>query len=134
MNQEVIQDFLNVPGITGIALFSRQSEPVFYSSHPEIFQGRSQLLAEGILQVVETIPTEYEVLEFQCAQTQVVLHRLPQDMILLVLKDQSYITDQFTHVVEACDRALPSSRSLLNPLQMILPVQPYKTCWMPLIN
>ncbi|MBD1823362.1 hypothetical protein H6F51_12810 [Cyanobacteria bacterium FACHB-DQ100] len=32
------------------------------------------MLAEGILRVVETIPTEYEVLEFQCAQTQVVLH------------------------------------------------------------
>ncbi|MBD1844631.1 hypothetical protein H6F89_14755 [Cyanobacteria bacterium FACHB-63] len=101
MNQEVIQDFLNVPGITGIALLSRQSEPVFYSSHPESFQERLKFLSEGILQVVETIPTEYEVLEFQCAQTQVVLCRLLQNMILLALKDQSCITEQFTHVVEA---------------------------------
>lgn len=101
MNQEVIQDFLNVPGITAIALLGEQSEPVFYSDRSTVFQGQPESLSEGILQVVKTIPPEYEVLEFQCAQTQIVLHRLPQNMILLALKDPSCVTEQFTCAVEA---------------------------------
>ncbi|MBE9009810.1 hypothetical protein IQ250_06290 [Pseudanabaenaceae cyanobacterium LEGE 13415] len=95
MNQEVIRDFLNVPGIVGIALLSGQSQPVFYSHDPAFSQAHPELLSQGILQVVETIPSEYETLEFRFSQNQIVLHRLSKDLIILVIKDDSRIDEKF---------------------------------------
>ncbi|MBW4441074.1 MAG: hypothetical protein KME10_07550 [Plectolyngbya sp. WJT66-NPBG17] len=95
MNQEVIRDFLNVPGIVGIALLSGHSQPVFYSRDPAFTQGQAELLSQGILQVVETIPPEYEVLEFRFAQNQIVLHRFAQNFVALVIKDDSRVNEQF---------------------------------------
>jgi hypothetical protein len=95
MNQEVIRDFLNVPGIVGIALLSGHSEPVFCSHNPTFAQGKQEALAQGILQVVETIPAEYETLEFHFAQHQIVLYRLSRDLIILVIKDHSQGNEKF---------------------------------------
>ncbi|BAU13255.1 hypothetical protein LEP3755_37940 [Leptolyngbya sp. NIES-3755] len=95
MNQEVIRDFLNLPGIVGIALLSGQSQPVFYSHDPAFSQGQPELLSQGILQVVETIPSEYETLEFRFAKNQITLHRLSRNFIILVIKDESRLDGKF---------------------------------------
>ncbi|MGG6269787.1 hypothetical protein ACQ4M3_30510 [Leptolyngbya sp. AN03gr2] len=96
MSQEVIRDFLNLPGIVGIALLSGQSQPVFYSHDPAFSQGQPELLSQGILQVVETIPPEYETLEFRFAKNQIALHRLSRNFIILVIKDESQLDEKFT--------------------------------------
>lgn len=95
MNQEVIRDFLNVPGIVGIALLSGQSQPVFYSHDSAFSQEQPELLSQGILQVVETIPLEYQTLEFRFAKNQIVLHRLSRNFIILVMKDDSRTDEKF---------------------------------------
>lgn len=95
MNQEVIRDFLNVPGIVGIALLNGQSQPVFYSQNPAFAQGQPELLSQGILQVVETIPSEYEMLEFRFSKNRIVLHRFAKNFIVLVIKDDSRIDETF---------------------------------------
>jgi hypothetical protein len=100
MNQEVIRGFLNVPGIVGIALLSGQSQPVFYSHDPAFSQGQPELLSQGILQVVETIPPEYEVLEFRFSKNQIVLHRFTKNLIVLVIKDDSRIDETFVNAFQ----------------------------------
>ncbi len=101
MNQEVIRDFLNVPGIVGIALLSGHSEPVFYRNDSTFACGQPELLSQGILQVVETIPAEYEALEFRFSQHQIVLHRLPRNLIVLIIKDNSRIDEQWLSASQA---------------------------------
>jgi hypothetical protein len=100
MNQEVIRDFLNVPGIVGIALLSGHSEPVFYTHHPVFAKGQKELLFQNVLQIVDTISPEYEVLSFQFEQNQIAIHRLQSNFIALVIKDDSLNPDQFISAFE----------------------------------
>jgi len=64
-----MRDFLNVPGIESIA--------------------------QGILQIVETIPGEYEMLEFRFTQNQILLYRLPLSLVVLVIRDSSGMDQAF---------------------------------------
>lgn len=108
MNQEVIRDFLNVPGIVGIALLSRHSQPVFYSPDPAFVVAQTEILSDGILQVVESIPTEFERLEFRFAKNQVVLHRFASGLILLIVCDNPQMNQQQLRAFEALRSLLQS--------------------------
>jgi hypothetical protein len=89
MNQEVIRDFLNLPGIDGFALIYNQAQPFFYIKDfkPEIVH--KDVLFQGILQVVETIPKEFDLFEFCFTNTQGSLYRLQSDAVLLILRDET---------------------------------------------
>ena len=85
MKQEVIQDFLNLPGITGVALISARSRPYFCGVDRLLnFQQRAAL-AQGIQQVIDTTPAGFECFEFQFNGYRVHLYKLDQGLILLVL-------------------------------------------------
>ncbi len=64
MNTKYIEDFLTVPGITGIALLREQTPLVFYGNHSGFNACEKANLFQGILQVVETIPPEFERIKF----------------------------------------------------------------------
>lgn len=124
MNQEVIRDFLNVPGIVGIALLSGQSEPVFYSHNPAFLHQQLESLSQGILQVVETIPPQYEALEFRFAKNQIVLHRLPQNLIVLVIKDAARIDQSFTSAFENLRSWIAQNPAIALEQLQALPIAP----------
>ena len=85
MKQEVIQDFLNLPGITGVALISARSRPYFCGVDRLLnFQQRAAL-AQGIQQVIDTTPAGFECFEFQFNGYRVHLYKLDHRLILLVL-------------------------------------------------
>lgn len=109
MNQEVIRDFLNVPGIVGIALLNGQSEPVFYTDHPNFAKASSNNLLQSLLQIVDTIPPEYEVLEFRFAEYEIALYRLQATSLVLVIKDHSLNSEQFISAFETLRSHLISS-------------------------
>lgn len=85
MKQEVIQDFLNLPGILGFALMDGRSRPYFYGVDRTLNFQQKEILAQGILQVVETIPEGFESFQFQFGGHQVYIYKVEQDMVLLVL-------------------------------------------------
>ena len=85
MKQEGIQDFLNLPGIIGIALLSARSRPYFCGVDRLFnFQQRAAL-AQGIQQVIGTTPAGFESFEFQFNGHRVHLYKLDHGLILLVL-------------------------------------------------
>jgi hypothetical protein len=85
MKQEVIQNFLKLPGIMGVALICGQSRPYFYGfEHLLNFQQR-EALAQGIRQVIETMPPDFDRFEFQFNAQLIHLHRLAHGTILIAL-------------------------------------------------
>ncbi|KAM3090053.1 hypothetical protein ACKFKG_31005 [Phormidesmis sp. 146-35] len=101
MKQEVIWDFLNLPGIAGIALMdgrpfasnlkqppagnSQRSQSFFYGNDQAINFQQKEALSQGILQVVETIPDGFESFELKFLEYQAYIYKLQSGRVLLVL-------------------------------------------------
>lgn len=85
MKQEVIHDFLNVPGIVGVALMDGSSRPYFHGFGDNVNFFQQDALAQSIQQVLETTPEGFNSFEFQFDLYRVYLHKLNQGVTLLVL-------------------------------------------------
>ena len=85
MKREAIQDFLNLPGIAGVALMDGRSRPYFCGIDQALNFQQREALAQGLLQVVETIPDGFDAFEFHFAEHQVRLYKLDRGIVLLVL-------------------------------------------------
>jgi uncharacterized lipoprotein YmbA len=88
MNREVIQDFLNLPGIVGVALTNRRMRPYFQGLNANLDERQQQALAQGILQVLENMPEGFDAFEFYFAGNIVFIYKLAHGLVLLVLTDQ----------------------------------------------
>lgn len=108
MNQGVIQNFLNLPGIAGMALMDGMSRPCFYGFHAELEGSQQHLVAQNIQQVLETAPEGFTSFEFQFELYRVYLHKLNQRITLLVLTDHQLSRSTY----------LPGVRHLLLELQL----------------
>lgn len=100
MKREVIQDFLNLPGIAGVALIDGRSRPYFCGIDQTLNFQQKEALAQGILQVVETIPDGFEALEFQFADHQVYVYRFDRGMVLLVLTQSNLVYDDYLGTIQ----------------------------------
>ena len=93
MSREVIQDFLNLPGVVGIVLTNRRMRPYFYGLDA-VLDRTKQALGQGVLQVVENLPEGFESFEFHFASHVVFIYKLTHGLVLLVLTDSGIkITD-----------------------------------------
>jgi hypothetical protein len=106
MTQEVIQDFLNLPGIAGLALIDKRSRPYFCGIDQALNYQQKEALAQGILQVVDTIPDGFESFKFQFANYQVHIHRLNPGMILLVLTKSGLVYSDYKQSIKTLTIAL----------------------------
>lgn len=84
MSREVIQDFLNLAGVVGIALTNRRMRPYFYGLDT-VLDRTKQALGQGVLQVVENLPEGFESFEFHFASHVVFIYKLTHGLVLLVL-------------------------------------------------
>lgn len=100
MKQEVIQDFLNLPGIAGVALMDGRSRPYFCGVDQTLNFQQKEALAQGILQVVETIPEGFESFEFQFTGHQVHIYKLDRGIILLVLTRDDLIYSDYLQIIK----------------------------------
>ncbi|MDJ1183468.1 hypothetical protein [Roseofilum casamattae] len=100
MKREVVEDFLNLPGIAGIALIDRRSRPYFCGVDNTLNFQQKEALAQGLRQVVETTPDGFESFEFQFSNNQIFIYKLPDDMILLVLANLDLV---YTNYAAALD-------------------------------
>ncbi|GAB4376118.1 MAG: hypothetical protein Kow00121_22740 [Elainellaceae cyanobacterium] len=85
MKREVVQDFLNLPGIAGLALMDGRSRPYFCGVDRSLNFQQKEALAQGIQQVINTTPADFEFFEFQFSGHQVYIYKLTHGIILLVL-------------------------------------------------
>ena len=85
MKRQVVQDFLNLPGIVGIALIDERSHAHFLGIDQILNVQQKEILAQGIQQVVATTPAGLEFFSFQFVKHRIYIHKLEQAMILMVL-------------------------------------------------
>ncbi|NJO72720.1 MAG: hypothetical protein HC833_02460 [Leptolyngbyaceae cyanobacterium RM1_406_9] len=100
MKREVVQDFLNLPGIAGVALMDGRSRPYFFGVDQSLNFQQKEALAQGIQQVVETTPADFEFFEFQFTGHQVYIYKLNHGIILLVLTGSSLVYPAYLQAVE----------------------------------
>ena len=100
MNREEVEDFLNLPGVAGIALMDGRSRPYFYGIDQALNFQQKEALAQGIQQVVETTPPGFEFFEFHFSGHHVYIYKLDHGLILLVLAHTSLIHADYLQAIE----------------------------------
>lgn len=98
MKQEVVQDFLNLPGIMGVAMIYGRSRPYFCGFDRLLSFQQREALAQGIQQVIETTPPGFECLELQFNACLIHLYKLDHGIILLVLMSKT-LGDPYTKTI-----------------------------------
>ncbi|MBE9100734.1 hypothetical protein [Vacuolonema iberomarrocanum] len=99
MKREIIQDFLNLPGIAGVALMDGRSRPYFFGVDQTLNFQQKEALAQGIQQVVDTTPNSFGTFEFQFVGHQVFIYKLQHGIILLVLTGEQLVPPDYHHVI-----------------------------------
>ncbi len=100
MNREEVEDFLNLPGVAGIALMDGRSRPYFYGIDQALNFQQKEALAQGIQQVVETTPPGFKFFEFQFSGHHTYIYKLDHGLILLVLAHTSLIHADYLQAIE----------------------------------
>jgi hypothetical protein len=100
MKREVVQDFLNLPGIAGVALMDGRSRPYFCGVDQTLNFQQKEALAQGIQQVVETTPASFKFFEFQFTGHQVYIYKLEHGIILLVLTGSDLVDANYQQAIE----------------------------------
>lgn len=99
MKKEVIREFLNLPGIAGVALMDGRSRPYFLGVDQALNFQQKEALAQGIRQVVETTPDTFGAFEFQFSTHQVHIYKLASSLILLALTNQDLVESDYYQVI-----------------------------------
>lgn len=78
----------------------RRSRPYFCGVDQTLNFQQKEALAQGILQVVETIPEGFETFEFQFTEYQVHIYKLNRGMILLVLTQSDLVYSDYLKTIK----------------------------------
>lgn len=111
MKRDVVRDFLNLPGIVGIALVDGRSRPFFFGIDQTLNFQQKEALAQGIQQVIETTPSNFEFFEFQFSGHQVYIYKLEHGIILLVLTNEQLVYSSYSPLVSQLKRDLQDDLS-----------------------
>lgn len=120
MKRQVIQNVLNLPGISGMALIDGRNRPFFVGPDISLNSHQQEALAQGIQQVVDTTPAHFDTFSFRFTNQITYIYKLDPGLILLVLiNDQMPLTDYRTAIgqlkatlIEAPHNAVPTFRLL----------------------
>lgn len=99
MKREVVQEFLNQPGVAGIALMDGRSRPYFFGVDQTLNFQQKEALAQGIQQVVQTTPPGFEYFEFQFSGHRVYIYKFDHGMILLVLATGELVMTAYSPLI-----------------------------------
>ncbi|MEB3163581.1 MAG: hypothetical protein VKK80_10170 [Prochlorothrix sp.] len=103
MKQEVVQNFLDLPGIMGVALMDGRSRPFFCGIDQFLNFQQKEALAQGIRQVIETTPESFTDFKFQFSEAQIYIYKLHRGLILLVLANNDLATEYGSIMVRLKD-------------------------------
>ncbi len=107
MSREVIQDFLNLTGVIGIALANRRMRPYFYGLD-SVMERTKEVLGQGILQVMENVPDGFEAFEFHFAKSIVFVYKLSHGLVLLVMADRQLNLAEYRHGIKGIKHLVES--------------------------
>jgi hypothetical protein len=99
MKREVVQEFLNLSGLEGLALIDGHSRPYYRGVEQILNSQQREALAEGIWQVLETIPDTFDAFEFQFTGTQIYIYKLSNGLILLILAKDNLLYPDYAQAV-----------------------------------
>lgn len=100
MRREVVQKFLNLPGIAAVALMDGRSRPCFCGIDQALNFQQKEALALGIQQVVDTTPPGFKFFEFQFGGHQLYIYKLKYGIVLLVLTGPGLVEASYAEVLE----------------------------------
>ncbi len=106
MRREVVQNFLNLPGVAGVALMDGRSRPYFCGIDQRLNFQQKEALVRGIQQVVNTTPPGFKFFEFQFSGQQVYLYKLEHGIILLVLTTRGLVYSSYAEAIEQLKQEL----------------------------
>lgn len=132
MNREVIQDFLNLSGVIGVALINRRMRPYFYGLDTNLNGHQQQALGQGILQVAENISDGFKSFEFYYVGNTVFIYKLTHGLILLVLTDKYLDIRQYHNTITSVKRLIESDTyNAVTTLKLIMgsTTQPSLSNW-----
>jgi len=95
MKREVVQEFLGLPGIVGLALMDGRSRPCFYGVSERLNLQQKEALAQGICQVLETTPSSFRTFEFQFAGSRAYIYKVVEGLVLLVIVDNALAPTEY---------------------------------------
>ena len=100
MNRQIIQNFLNLSGILGVALVDGRNRPFFFGLEISLNTQQQDALAQGIQQVVETTPADFDTFAFRFVNQLIYIYRLDQGVILMVMTSDQLSLQEFRPAVE----------------------------------
>ncbi|MEO1067621.1 MAG: hypothetical protein AAFW95_00645, partial [Cyanobacteria bacterium J06638_6] len=109
MKRQVIQNVLDLPGISGMALIDGRNRPVFLGPAISLSSQQQDALGQGIQQVVDTTPSCFETFTFRFANQLTHIYKLGQDLILLVLVTDQMLLTEYRAVIGQLKAALLES-------------------------
>jgi hypothetical protein len=101
MHRQMIQSFLNLPGILGLVLMDGRSRPYFCGIEDGLNYQQREALTQGIQQVVNTTPADFDSFAFRFSQNDAYIYKLVGNAILLVLTAPNIKTDKYREHVAA---------------------------------
>jgi hypothetical protein len=106
MNSQIIQTFLNLSGIAGIALLDGRNRPFFCGLDPSLNPNQQDALAQGIQQVVATTPTDCDPFMFRFTHQRVYLYKLGEGVVLLVIANDQLSLDDYGPAIHSLKAAI----------------------------
>ncbi|MBD2326794.1 hypothetical protein [Alkalinema sp. FACHB-956] len=85
MKPEIVKDFLNVPGILGIALLDRQSPLYFCGIETPFHLQQTTVLEQGLRQILATMPDSIKEFELQFQTYRIHIYRFVNTATVLIL-------------------------------------------------
>ncbi len=100
MNRQIIQNFLNLSGILGVALVDGRNRPFFFGLDISLNTPQQDALAQGIQQVVETTPADFDTFAFRFSAQIIYIYKLDQGVILMVMTSDQLSLQEYRPAVE----------------------------------
>jgi hypothetical protein len=109
MKRQVIQNVLNLPGISGMALIDGRNRPFFFGPDIQLNSQQQDALAQGIQQVVDTTPKQFQAFAFRFTNQLTHIYKLDGGLILLVLISDQLALGEYRTAVDQLRESLAAA-------------------------
>lgn len=105
MKKSVIENFLNLPEMVGLALLDRQSCSYVYGTERFLNLQQRDTITQGIQQIISTTPADLKTFDFRFSQESVRVYKLASDLTLLILTSKNIDTQAYQTAITQMGKA-----------------------------
>lgn len=106
MKKHVIENFLKLPGILGLALMDGPSCAYFYGIEQFLDLQQRDIITRGIQQIISTTPVNLQAFDFRFSHESVHVYKLSENNTLLVLTGEKLDTQAYQSAIMPLQEAL----------------------------